>query len=165
MESLIAGYQSKTVTVGAASTPQSVILQVPGVGAPLSKTGSMRNALAPVLTVWAGLRTYQDFNPMGLAGTTLVQIEVGILPYTVQEVALRGPIRPAWTLLGHEGVRTSTGIPIPNVLVQHENIPWPVGALLVRVTWEWSVAQDLGGDVDAFVAFAAMAQPIWRPEV
>lgn len=145
---------------------QSETFNVKGVSMPLDKAGFLRDAVAPDLSLWAGLRTHEPFvTALAGAGGALTQvwIELGLIPYTgPAPVPGRPRATPAWSPLSV--LRLATGLPVPNRLSCKNHVPWPIGGLVVRVSWLWTVQPNLGTEVDAFVAWGAPSQPVYPLE-
>ena len=161
-EPLKSGWVAQRVIVGPQNTPQSVTLAIAGIGAPMDNTGTLRDAPAPWISLWAGIRPTVDFNPQDVAGDVRVRVEAGIIPYIKNGQAQRSAarrVRPLFTPLNpvNPGVATAYS----NVLGQKALVPWPPGALVVRVTFEWSMQQRLGTDVDAVAAWAVCSVPTY----
>lgn len=155
-EPLKSGWVAKAVTVGPQNVPQVTVLQIPGIGAPMDASGTIRDAPSQWLSVWGGIRPTLDYNAATISGQTTVTTELGIVPYLAnpqQQRAITRAPRPLWTPFdGGNATRV-------NILGSKSLVPWPVGALLVRVTFEWQMNNDLGIDVDICAAWAVCALP------
>jgi len=163
MRSILNGYQQKVITVGLENVVQTAMFQVSGVGAPTTKTGYLRDAISPMVSIWGGIRTFEPFNRLSAPGVALVAIDLGILPYEVENPNPgRPPVKPGWSPLGMN-LRTNGG-PRDNVLVQAELVPWPPGGLVARVSFKWSTTKGIGNEVSAFIAWTINATPTYVRE-
>jgi hypothetical protein len=164
-EALLSGYVKRAVPFPQVqNTWQQERLAVPGVGAPLSGTGTLRHAPSPELILWAGIRTTDNYNGLVSGDVIHLQIELGIIPYN-PAVPAPGPtprnLQPGWAPFSETW--PTDGSPIVNVLTQRTRCPWPVGALQLRFTYEYMGGgpPPIGPEVDIFCAWAAVSNPAY----
>ena len=163
-EPLKSGWVVKDVVVGPQNTPQETVLQIPGVGSPMDVTGTLRDAPSQWLSLWAGIRPTVDFNAQTVGGIVKCQVEVGVVPYNRNPARSRSitrEARPLYTPLNPLAGNARVSTAYNNVLGQKALVPWPPGALLVRVTFEWSQQQSLGTEVDVVAAWAVCSVPTY----
>lgn len=158
-QALISGFKSQVVPVPAMNVVTATVLALP-VGNPMDRAGTQRSALAPYLSVYAGLRPHGDFNPATVAGTVMVLVEAGLIPYQDEDrIVGRRPRALFVPLADSISVNTAT---FDNILGQRALLPWPPGSLQVRISFSWNVANALGSEVDVCVAWAAVSQPAYN---
>lgn len=159
-EALLSGFNAQTVTVPAINVLSSTVLAVP-IGNPMDQAGTQRNALAPYVSIYAGLRPHVDFIALKTGGTVNVLIEAGITPYQVDNnTPINRQPRPLFVPLS-DAVSVDFAA-FPNQLGQRALLPWPPGTLQIRISFTWSMSNQLGDEVDVCVAWAAISTPAYN---
>lgn len=169
-ESLKSGFVVRTVDVPnlTPSTVTATQLPIPSIGAPLSDTGTLRDAPAPWISVWAGIRLLNasNFNAMNTLSSVNVLIEAGLIPYV--NVARKGatvfpfPEEPLWTPfmdLTGAGAAFRNNV---NSLGQRTLMPWPPGGLVIRVSFsQGTPVNTIGDQVDVCAAWCVNSQSVF----
>lgn len=160
-EALKSGFVKQAVVVSMmANTPQSTILAIPGLGNPMEDAGTQRDAPSQWISLWAGIRPIEDFNPFDVVGTVNVFVEAGLIPYLDKRVPTLRSARPLFVpLQDNFGLVQGN---IPNILGQRALLPWPPGALVVRITFDWQMQNMLGSEVDLVAAWTVCSIPNWH---